>query len=128
VHTGTLGTGCATKLCNNLMTYLAWLSAYESFHLAKAAGLSQEKLEEVTRSNGNMSDPMLAFIALHKAPEETQKSDGFQSYVRNFVTLAEKDLAVTLAFAREVGVSLPGTGLVAQLMGRVYALRDDRRR
>ena len=128
VHTGPLGSGASTKLCNNLMTYLAWLSAFESLHLARAAGLSQERLEEVTRSNGNMTDPMLAYIALHKVPEETRKSAGFQATMRGFTTLAEKDLAVTLAFARECGVSLPGTALVSQLMGRLYALDDVGRR
>ncbi len=128
VHTGPLGSGAATKLCNNLMTYLAWLSAFESFHLARAAGLSQEKLEEVTRSNGNLTEPMQAFLALHKAPEETRRSKDFQAVLRSFLTLAEKDLSVTLAFAREVGVALPGTGLVAQLMARIYDVTDDQRR
>ena len=128
VHTGPLGSGASTKLCNNLMTYLAWLSAFESLHLARAAGLSQEKLEEVTRSNGNLTDPMLAYLALHKVPAETRKSPGFQATMRSFTTLAEKDLAVTLAFARECGVTLPGTALVSQLMGRLYALEDDGRR
>lgn len=124
VHTGPLGSGAATKLCNNLMTYLAWLSAFESFQLARAAGLSQEKLEEVTRSNGNLTEPMQLFLALHKAPEATRKSRDFQARMRSFATLAEKDLAVTLAFARESGVALPGTGLVSQLMARVYGLED----
>jgi 3-hydroxyisobutyrate dehydrogenase-like beta-hydroxyacid dehydrogenase len=128
VHTGALGSGAATKLCNNLMTYLAWLSAFESQHLARAAGLSQEKLEEVTRSNGNLTDPMLAFLALHKAPAATRTSEGFQAMLRNFVTLAEKDLAVTLAFARECGVALPGAGLASQMMARVYGLEDAARR
>jgi 3-hydroxyisobutyrate dehydrogenase len=128
VHTGPLGSGAATKLCNNLMTYLAWLSAFESLHLARAAGLAEEKLEEVTRSNGNLSEPMRAFLALHKAPEETRRSAGFQAMVRGFVTLAEKDLAVTLAFARECGVALPGTGLASQLMARVHGLEDEKRR
>ncbi len=128
VHTGPLGSGASTKLCNNLMTYLAWLSAFESFHLARAAGLSQEKLEEVTRSNGNLTDPMAQYLLLHKAPEEARKSAGFQATMRSFTTLAEKDLAVTLAFARECGVTLPGTALVSQLMGRLYALDDAGRR
>jgi 3-hydroxyisobutyrate dehydrogenase-like beta-hydroxyacid dehydrogenase len=75
-----------------------------------------------------MTDPMLAFLALHKAPAETRKSAGFQATMRGFATLAEKDLAVTLAFARECGVALPGTGLVSQLMGRLYALEDEGRR
>jgi len=35
---------------------------------------------------------------------------------------------VTLAFAREHGVALPGAGLCAQLMARVYGLEDPNRR
>jgi 3-hydroxyisobutyrate dehydrogenase len=124
VHTGPLGTGAATKLCNNLMTYLAWLSAFESFKLARAGGLSQEKLEEVTRSNGNLTDPMLAFLALHKLPAEARKSSGTQVMLRSFANLAEKDLAVTLAFARESGVALPGTALVSQLLASVYGVEE----
>ena len=46
--------------------------------------------------------------------------------MRSYTTLAEKDLAVTLAFAREHGVALPGTGLFSQLMGA--RLRARRRR
>lgn len=128
VHTGPLGSGAATKLCNNLMTYLAWVAAFEARHLALAAGLSEEKLEAVTGSNGNLTEPMRAFLALHKAPEETRRSQGLQAMLRGLVTLAEKDLAVTLAFARECGVALPGTALASQLMARVYGLEDDGRR
>jgi 3-hydroxyisobutyrate dehydrogenase-like beta-hydroxyacid dehydrogenase len=128
VHTGPLGSGCKTKLCNNLMTYLAWISAYEATLLARAAGLSQEVLEEVTGSNGNLTEPMRAFLALHKAPDASRRSEGFQGLLRGFVEIAEKDLAATLALARECGIALPGTALASQLMARVYGLEDPRRR
>src|SRR5690606_7607009 len=36
VATGPLGSGCKVKLCNNLMTYLAWTAAYEATLLARA--------------------------------------------------------------------------------------------
>ena len=82
----------------------------------------------MTRSNGNLTDSDGAILLLHKAPEEARKSAGFQATMRGFTTLAEKDLAVTLAFARECGVTLPGTALVSQLMARVYGLDDAGRR
>jgi len=128
VHTGPLGSGCKVKLCNNLMTYLAWIAAYESMLLARAAGLPQETLEEITASNGNLSEPMRAFLALHKAPDAARRSDAFQATMRAFVEIAEKDLAATLALARECGVALPGTALALQIMARVYALEDAGRR
>ena len=48
--------------------------------------------------------------------------------LHGYTTLAEKDLAVTLAFAREHGVALPGTALCQQVMARVYGLDDRNRR
>ncbi|HYB12767.1 MAG TPA: NAD(P)-dependent oxidoreductase [Myxococcota bacterium] len=128
VHAGPLGTGTKLKLCNNLMTYLAWTSAYEAMLLAGAAGLPLQVLEEVARSNGNLTDPMMAFLGLHKAPEEARHSANFQAMVARFVKLAEKDLAATLELARECGVALPGTALASQIMARVYGLEDPKRR
>ncbi|HVH08124.1 MAG TPA: NAD(P)-dependent oxidoreductase [Myxococcota bacterium] len=122
VHTGALGTGAATKLCNNLMTYLGFLAAFESNLLAERAGLSREALHEVTRTNGNLTDQMLAFLTLHRIPAEQRAEPGFQRMLEGYTTLAEKDLAVTLAFAREHGVELPGTARCRELMARVYGL------
>lgn len=128
VHAGPTGSGAKLKLCNNLMTYLAWTAAFEATRLAAAAGLSQEVFEAVTRSNGNLTDPMLAFLALHRAPDATRRSEGFQTLLRGFVELAEKDLAATLALAREHGLALPGTAVASQIMARVYGLDDEGRR
>jgi 3-hydroxyisobutyrate dehydrogenase len=128
VHTGPLGSGAAVKLCNNLMTYLAWLSAFEAHLLARASGVAQDAFEEVTRSTGNLTEAMLAFLTIHKLPDETRRGEAFQARLGRFAALAEKDLAVTLAFARENGVALPGTGLAQQLMARVYGLEDPKRR
>jgi 3-hydroxyisobutyrate dehydrogenase len=128
VHTGALGSGTGVKLCNNLMTYLGFLSAFEATLLARRAGLSSQALEDVTRANGNMTTQMLAFLTLHRVPADQRAEPGFQDLLRGFTTLAEKDLAVTLAFAREHGVALPGTALCAQLMARVYGLDDENRR
>jgi len=128
VHTGALGSGAATKLCNNLMTYVGFLAAFEATLLARESGLSQSAFEEVTRSNGNLTDQMLAFLMLHRLPQEQRLEAGFQQMLRSYTTLAEKDLAVTLAFAREHGVALPGAALCQQLMARVYGLEDRNRR
>ncbi|MCC6848994.1 MAG: NAD(P)-dependent oxidoreductase [Deltaproteobacteria bacterium] len=128
VPTGALGSGAATKLCNNLMTYLGFLAAFEATTLARAAGLSTAAFEEVTRSNGNLTDQMQAFLMLHRLPDEQRREPDFQRMLRAYTTLAEKDLAVTLAFAREHGLALPGTGLCQQVMARVYGLDDPNRR
>jgi len=124
VHTGPLGSGVSVKLCNNLMTYLGFLAAFEATSLARAGGLSEQALEEVTRANGNLTDQMLAFLALHRLPAETREDPSFLAMLESFKSLAEKDLAVTLEFARESGVELPGAERCRELMGRVYGLED----
>lgn len=128
VHAGALGNGARVKLCNNLMTYLSWTAAYEGVCLARAVGLPQEVLDEVTLSNGIQSDPMQRFLAIHKLPDEARRSEGMQSILRGHVAVAEKDLAWTLQLARQAGVTLPGTALASQIMARVYGLEDDKRR
>jgi hypothetical protein len=74
-----------------------------------------------------MSDQKLAFLALHRADTD-RSNESFQETLRALTTLAEKDLAITLAYAREQGIALPGTGLCPQLIARVYGLNDERRR
>ena len=125
VHAGPLGSGAKVKLCNNLMTYLAWISAYEATSLARAIGLSQEVLEEVTRSNGNMTDPMLQFLGIHKMPDEARRGEPMQKILDGYRKVAEKDLTWTLTLAREVDVELPGTELASGLMGRIYGIEDE---
>jgi 3-hydroxyisobutyrate dehydrogenase-like beta-hydroxyacid dehydrogenase len=86
VHTGPLGSGTGVKLCNNLMTYLGFLAAFEATLLARRAGLSNQALEDVTRANGNLTAQMTAFLMLHRVPAEQRAEAGFQDLLRGFTT------------------------------------------
>jgi len=128
IHAGALGNGAKLKLCLNLITYIQWAAAYESFQLAKATGLPQELLEEAGQANGQLTPLMLAYLATHKAPEAARKGEGMQALMRGYMNVAEKDLAWALELARGAGVSLPVGGLVSQLMARLYGVVDEARR
>jgi 3-hydroxyisobutyrate dehydrogenase len=128
VHAGPLGSGAKLKLCINLITYIQWAAAYESMALARAIGLPQEVLEQAGRSNGQLTDLMVQYLATHKIPEETRDSDGFQSLMRGHMKIAEKDLAWALQLARKSGVTLPVGSLVSQQMARLYGVKDENRR
>jgi 3-hydroxyisobutyrate dehydrogenase len=128
IQAGALGNSCKVKICLNLITYLQWTAAFEATSLAKAVGLPLEVLEEVGRANGQLTDLMVSFMAIHKAPDAARKSDGMQTYLRTNMHVAEKDLAHALALAREAGLALPGAALVSQLMARVYGVEDPGRR
>lgn len=127
VHTGALGSGATAKLCNNLMGYLAFLAAYEATLLADSSGLAFEALVEVTRG-GHLTPTMQDFASFRRLVGARPDDTALQGRARTFADLAEKDLAVTLTFARQRGITLPGTGLCQQLMARVYGVDDPRRR
>jgi 3-hydroxyisobutyrate dehydrogenase-like beta-hydroxyacid dehydrogenase len=128
IHAGPLGNGAKLKLCINLITYIQWAAAYESFALAQAIGLPQEVLEEAGQSNGQLTPLMINYRAGLKLPEAARKSDAVQKLMRNHMTIAEKDMAWVLALAREAEISLPVGALVSQLLARIYVVEDPNRR
>ncbi len=128
VHAGALGSGAKLKLCINVITYIQWAAAYESMLLARAVGLPQEVLEEAGRSNGQITEMMIRYLAAHKMPEDVRKSEDLQKLFRGHMEIAEKDLAWALQLARKSGVSMPVSSLVSQSMARLYGVEDDRRR
>ncbi len=128
IHAGALGSGAKLKLCINLITYIQWAAAHESMLLARAIGLPQEVLEAAGRANGQMTDLMVTFLAVHKVPEADRLSDSFQEMMRRNMKIAEKDLAWALRLARESDIALPVGGIVAQSMARIYGVEDAGRR
>jgi 3-hydroxyisobutyrate dehydrogenase len=125
---GELGNSCKVKICLNLITYLQWTAAFEAGALARAVGLPFEVLKEVGRSNGQLTEMMISYMAVLEAPDAARKSEAMQGFLRTNMHVAEKDLAHALALAREAGVALPGTALVSQLMARIYCVEDPGRR
>jgi len=128
IHAGPLGDGAKLKFCINLITYLQWAAAFESFQLAKAIGLPPEVFEEAGQANGQLTPLMVAYLGGPKLPEAVRKSDPVQALMRNHMSIAEKDLAGALTLAREAGVSLPVAALVSQQMARLYGVEDPNRR
>jgi len=126
VLTGPLGSGMATKLANNLMMYLGFVAAFEATRFAAHAGIAEEILTAVTQANGVMTPPMLAYLGLLKTISRHQERLALQPQLEKFTDLAEKDLAITLEYAAELGVTLPATALCQQLMARVYGLDEGR--
>jgi 3-hydroxyisobutyrate dehydrogenase len=128
IHAGPLGNGAKLKLCINVLTYLQWAAAFESFKLAQVIGLPAEVFESAGKANGQLTELMSRYLVSQKLPEEARKSDGFQKLVRNHMKIAEKDLAWALELARESGVALPAAALASQSMARIYGVEDPKRR
>jgi 3-hydroxyisobutyrate dehydrogenase-like beta-hydroxyacid dehydrogenase len=128
LHAGPLGAGAKLKLAVNLLTYVNWAAASESFRLAKASGLDTGIFLEAVRANGQLSDMQQRFLAGYKLPPEGVASESFQKFVTIQMHTAEKDLAHALTLARSCGIALPAAGVVAQDMARIYQVKDASRR
>jgi 3-hydroxyisobutyrate dehydrogenase len=128
VYAGGLGMGMMTKLCNNLITYMELLAATEGALLARKAGVPDETIDAVTQHNGVVTPAMSMFIPMRREADKFADDKGFQDMMRIRTEIGEKDLSLAIECARELGVSLPGTGLCQQLMGRVFGLADPDRR
>jgi len=122
VHAGPLGSGCITKLCNQVMQYLSWQAALDAMQLAQAAGLSLEAMEEATRASGVLAESTRLFLGMHKRDPAVRNSPAFQAQLRSFVAIAEKDLRSALALAQEHGLQLPSTTMALTLMERMYGV------
>jgi 3-hydroxyisobutyrate dehydrogenase-like beta-hydroxyacid dehydrogenase len=128
LHAGPLGAGAKLKLAVNLLTYVNWAAAAESYRLAKASGLDTEMFLQAVISNGQLSEMQQRFIAGQKLPDEAAASEAYQSFVGIQMYNAEKDLALALELGRTCGVALPAAALVSQDMARIYRVNDEGRR
>jgi 3-hydroxyisobutyrate dehydrogenase-like beta-hydroxyacid dehydrogenase len=128
LHAGALGAGARLKLAVNLLTYVNWAAAAESFRLAKASGLDTEVFLKAVISNGQLSTMQQRFIMGQKLSDEAAAGEAYQSFVRIQMFNAEKDLAHALELGRSCGIALPAAGLVSQDMARIYRVIDPKRR
>ena len=129
VHTGPLCTATYTKICNNLLQYIAFTGVYEAFNLLQRLGVEKEALEQVTKSNGLLNESAGAYMnGIVAMDDETVHSKPMQQYMRGRLAIAEKDLAIALVEAQRVGLAVPGAALVSQIMARIYRVDDSNKR
>jgi 3-hydroxyisobutyrate dehydrogenase-like beta-hydroxyacid dehydrogenase len=121
VHGGPIGTGIALKLCNNLMTYAAFIAAHEGFKLAAACGLAAEKLLEVGQANGVVTSQMSSFLLGRNSMVGDPAM--LQKHFAPHAALGKKDLGAALQSAEKLNVALPGTQKNSELIEDEYLNR-----
>jgi 3-hydroxyisobutyrate dehydrogenase len=120
VHAGELGSGIALKLCNNLMTYAAFIAVHEGAKLAEASGLSLEVLCEVGRSNGVVTPQMATFIVNRNKVFQSCSKEDYRSIFSGYAALGIKDLKAALDSAAKLGITLPATEKNATVIESVF--------
>ncbi len=111
-HVGAIGAGQITKAINQIIISGTYLTVAEGLTLGMKAGLDMQKIIEAI-SGGAASSWVLHNRAINVVNN---------TYPLGFrVRLHQKDLKIALDTARELGVSLPATALVAQIENGLIA-------
>lgn len=109
IHAGALGAGMVLKLCNNLMQYMEFLAMSEATRLAEAVGMNADTLREVGMTNGVVNDQMHSFISNRNALMAGCSEQEMEALFGPFGQLGEKDLDCALQCAGQMGLELPFT-------------------
>jgi 3-hydroxyisobutyrate dehydrogenase-like beta-hydroxyacid dehydrogenase len=124
-YAGEYGNAAKLKLALNVLTNLSFAASLEGLMLARAMGLPQELYEEGGQATTMLNALHLQYLSPYKMPEETRRSEGLQSYLRGRMEIAQKDLGLALQMAHDHGIAMPVTGLVTQILAKVYGVYDD---
>ncbi|MBV7482144.1 NAD(P)-dependent oxidoreductase [Bordetella sp. BOR01] len=108
-HTGDVGSAKVVKVINNTMAMGNLLVACEAFALGEALGVDSATLFDVLSESGGRS------MTFTKRFPPALKGD-FEPRFK--LELAEKDLALGLSMARQLGVQVPAATLVRDLFGQ----------
>lgn len=108
-HTGDVGSAKVVKVVNNTMAMGNLLVACEAFSLGEALGVESATLFDVLSESGGRS------MTFTKRFPPALKGD-FKPRFK--LELAEKDLALGLSMARELGMQVPAATLVRDLFGQ----------
>lgn len=112
VHVGEPGAGQTVKACNQIVVAIAYAAVSEALVLGSKAGVDPAKIVEVL-SGGLAASKVLELRGPTMLRHEF--APGFR------VNLHRKDLGIALATAKEHGVPLAVTGVVAQLFEALAA-------
>ena len=123
--TGAFGNAAKLKLALNVLTNVSFAASLEAMLLAKAMGLPQELFEEGGQATTMLNALHLQYLSPYKMPEAAFRSAGLQAFMRGRMEIAEKDLGLALQMAHEHRIAMPVTGLVSQLLAKVYGVYDD---
>jgi 3-hydroxyisobutyrate dehydrogenase-like beta-hydroxyacid dehydrogenase len=124
LYMGPLGSGMATKIARNVITYGTWRIAYEAGMLAEKAGVSLHRLVQAVRTSdpqGRLATFWLERGSVAALPPEAVDAHRNASFVSG---LLHKDLEAALALASHYGVSIPATAIALSGAAQTLGLED----
>ena len=124
IDTGALGSGAALKLAHNVMVYVSRLGALEAVELARAAGVRDGLVAELTRQTGTLSEQSEVWLDIYEARRRGESSPVMDSNMTTAADLFAKDLRHAVALGSENGVVLAASAVAAHFGNQVYLVRE----
>lgn len=112
IAAGPLGSGAVLKLAHNIVVYAGFAATIEAVELARAAGVRDGLVEQVTQASGALSELSAFHIPYYKHFRDDPHAESEDEKLRVAAALVDKDLSDAVALAKGLGVELP----VAQLL------------
>jgi 3-hydroxyisobutyrate dehydrogenase-like beta-hydroxyacid dehydrogenase len=124
IPTGPLGSGAALKLAHNVMVYVSRIGTLEAVELARAAGVRDGLVAELTAQTGTMSEQSSVWLGIYEA---RRRGDSDPVLDANMVTAADlfaKDLRHAVELGADLGVDLAASAAAVPFADQVYLVRD----
>jgi 3-hydroxyisobutyrate dehydrogenase len=122
VPCGPVGTGMATKIAVNVMTYLQFAGISSAFEVVRAGGGEPDAVLEVLRHNDMLGALTEQFSAVPLMDTADKEADGFAPYLWATIGLAEKDLELAAGLSPDDAGPRPILEAVRDAMWRVYGM------
>jgi 3-hydroxyisobutyrate dehydrogenase-like beta-hydroxyacid dehydrogenase len=126
VECGSVGTGLATKIAVNVMTYLQFAGISSAFEVVQAGGGDPEAVLEVLRHNDMLGGLTEQFSAVPRMAAADKMADSLAPYLWATIGLAEKDLDLAVALSPDDAGPRPILEAVREGMWRVYGMGGPR--
>jgi 3-hydroxyisobutyrate dehydrogenase len=124
IDAGPLGSGAALKLAHNVMIYVSRLGAWEAVELARAAGVRDGLLTELTAGTGALSEQTEVWLGIYEDRRKGLTTPEMDTDMTTAADLFAKDLRHAVALGAERGVVLAASAVAAYCGDRVYLVRE----
>jgi len=123
LDTGPLGSGAALELAHNVMVYVSRFATLEAVELARAAGVRDGLLAELTSQTGALSEQSAVWLDIYEARHRGDTTPELDANMLTAAELLENDLRHAVALGAERGVALSASELVAEFADEIYVVR-----
>ena len=120
VSAGPIGSGAALKLAHNIVVYAGFAAMIEAVELARAAGVNDGLVEQVTKASGALSDLSAFHIPFYKHLRDQPHACEEDRILRVAAELLHKDLNDAVALGGALGIALPVAELLADFGPRIF--------